>query len=302
MSRLLALATLCLFGGLVLVLAELPWFRRPRLVDRLAPYVPTATRPDRRAPVLSAASFRDLAAPLARDLGDRLARLFGVGESLAARLDRVGSPLDSQGFRLRQLGWSVAAFAGAAMACFALTPPPVLALLALLGTPLLAFLLLEQQLASASADRQQRTLYELPVVAEQLGMLVSAGYSLGSAIDRVGRRGSGACAEDLRRVSARIRHGLSESAALQEWATRADVEALDRLVAVLALNREATDLGRLIGDEARSIRQEVHRQLLEAIERRSQQVWIPVTVATLVPGVLFLAVPFLEAMRLFTES
>lgn len=68
------------------------------------------------------------------------------------------------------------------------------------------------------------------------------------------------------------------------------------------MNREAADLGRLVSDEARAIRRDVHRELLEAIERRSQQVWIPVTVATLVPGVLFLAVPFLEALRLFTEG
>ena len=78
--------------------------------------------------------------------------------------------------------------------------------------------------------------------------------------------------------------------------------SVDRLVAVLALNREAADLGRLIADEARTDRAEVHRELIETIERRSQQVWIPVTVATLVPGVLFLAVPFIEAMRLFTSG
>ena len=46
----------------------------------------------------------------------------------------------------------------------------------------------------------------------------------------------------------------------------------------------------------------LHRELVEAIERRGQQVWIPVTVATLVPGVLLLAVPFVEAMRLFTSG
>ena len=71
---------------------------------------------------------------------------------------------------------------------------------------------------------------------------------------------------------------------------------------VKCLNREASDLGRLISEEARSIRRDVHRQLIETIERRGQQVWIPVTVATLVPGVIFLAIPFTEAMRLFTQS
>jgi hypothetical protein len=36
------------------------------------------------------------------------------------------------------------------------------------------------------------------------------------------------------------------------------------------------------------------------IERRSQLVWIPVTVATLVPGLIFLAVPFMSAMAQVT--
>jgi FAD/FMN-containing dehydrogenase len=80
------------------------------------------------------------------------------------------------------------------------------------------------------------------------------------------------------------------------------VDALDRLTAVLALNREAGDLGRLVSDEARNIRRDAHRQLVETIERRAQTVWIPVTVATLVPGALFLAVPFTDALRLFSQQ
>jgi hypothetical protein len=42
--------------------------------------------------------------------------------------------------------------------------------------------------------------------------------------------------------------------------------------------------------------------LIETVERRGQQVWIPVTVAALVPGVLFMAVPFIEALRLFSAQ
>jgi tight adherence protein C len=99
-----------------------------------------------------------------------------------------------------------------------------------------------------------------------------------------------------------VRQGLTEVEALREWADVADVDALRRLVGVLALNRQAGDLGRLIGDEARAIRRDVHRELIETIERRGQQVWVPVTVAALVPGVIFLAVPFVEALRLFSTS
>ena len=133
-------------------------------------------------------------------------------------------------------------------------------------------------------------------------MLLAAGFSLGAALNRVGVRGRGNCALDLARVCGRIRQGLSEVEALREWATIADVEALDRLVSVLALNREASDLGRLVSDEARAIRRDLHRTLIEAVERRAQQVWVPVTVAALVPGVLFMAVPFIEALRLFSAQ
>jgi hypothetical protein len=98
----------------------------------------------------------------------------------------------------------------------------------------------------------------------------------------------------------RVRQGLTEVEAVQEWAAVVRVDALDRLVPVLALNSEAADLGRLISDEARSIRKDVQRELVETMERRAQTVWIPVTVATLVPGVILLAIPFTQALKLFT--
>jgi len=103
-------------------------------------------------------------------------------------------------------------------------------------------------------------------------------------------------------VVSRMRQGLTEADALREWAALARVDALDRLIAVLALNSEAADLGRLVSEEARSIRRDVQREVVEIMERRSQSVWIPVTVATLVPGVILLAIPFAQALRLFTSG
>jgi Flp pilus assembly protein TadB len=255
-----------------------------------------------RPGVLSVESFRDVIGPAARAVGARLARLVGVNEELNVRLERIHSQLDVTGFRVRQLGWAVVGLAGATLLVTALRPSAAIALLFLVGTPLLAFLLLEQQLSSASGAWKRRVSLELPVVTEQLAMLLAAGYSLGAALNRIAARGRGNCAHDLARVCGRIRQGLSESEALREWATVADVEALDRLVPILALSREASDLGRLVSDEARAIRRELQRTLIEAVERRSQQVWVPVTVAALVPGVLFMAIPFIEALRLFSAQ
>jgi Flp pilus assembly protein TadB len=301
MIRLLVAGGVAVWVGATLVLAEFRWFARVPLSERLRPYAPGGLG---RSPtlLLASSSFRDVIRPLARSVGSTVARIVGVTEELAVRLERVHSPLDVTAFRMRQLGGLVAGFAGGILVAAAARPPFAGGAVLVVGGPLLAFLLLEQQLARASAAWQRRVFLELPVVGEQLAMLLSAGYSLGSALNRIAQRSSGAVARDLERVCNRIRHGLNEIDAIREWAEIARVPALDRLVPVLAMNREASDLGRLISDEARSIRRDVHRELVEMMERRGQEVWIPVTVATLIPGVIFLAIPFIEALRLFAGS
>ncbi len=300
--RLAVASGLVLWAGMTLLLSHVRWFTRLRLADRLRPYSPGGAGAPAPRHALSVDSVRDVIAPLCRGLGERMARALGVTEDLAVRLERLHSPLDVTAFRLRQVGWSLAAFGVAASATFTIRLPPFAGLILILAAPLLAFLVLEQRLASASEGWKRRLFLELPVVAEQLAMLLSAGFSLGAALNRLAARGNGQTARDLARVCGRMRQGLSEIEALREWAAVADVEALNRLVPVLALNREASDLGRLVSEEARAIRRDAHRALIETIERRAQQVWIPVTVAALVPGVLFLVVPFIEALRLFSQS
>jgi len=296
------LSGLVLWVGMTLALSTQRWFARRPLTERLRPYTPGGMAVTHRAGLLSLETFRDVVGPLSRNVGDTLGRLFGVSEDLGTRLVRIHSSMDVTAFRVRQLGWTVGAFGLGGLAAIALRVPPAVGLLFVLGAPLLAFLVLEQTVARASSRWQRRLFLELPVVSEQIGMLLSAGYSLGAALNRVAARSSGACGRDLNRVCSRIRQGLSETEALREWAALADVDAVDRMVRVLSLNREAGDLGRLIAEEARTIRRDVQRELVERVEKREQQVWIPVTVATLIPGVIFMAVPFLEAIRLFSGS
>jgi tight adherence protein C len=301
--RLAVLCGLAVWGGMTLVLSQFRWFSRPPLLERLRPYSPAGMgTPSRRGAILSVESFRDVVRPLCRTLGERVARVFGVSEELSIRLERIHSTDDVTGFRVRQVGWSLAGFGVGALLVVAVRPPAPIALLSVVSGPLLGFLVPEQQVATASDAWRRRLNLELPVVAEQLAMLLSAGYSLGGALNRLSARGGGNVARDLARVCGRIRQGLTEIEALREWAQVADVEALNRLLPILGLNREASDLGRLISEEARSIRKDTQRRLIETAERRAQQVWIPVTVAALVPGVIFLAVPFMEALRLFSEA
>lgn len=297
-TRVVVIAGLLFWAGATLLLAEFRRFSRPSLAERLRPYAPgdDRTRPPSR--VLSVESFRDVAGPLAASIGQRLAGLFGVGESLELRLRRIHSDLDPTAFRLRQLAWTGAGL-GVGLVLAAAGLPLPLATFVLVGLPVLVFLVIEQRLATASTNWQDRLSRELPVVGEQLAMLLGAGYSLSSALNRLAQRGHGASASDLAVVTNRIHQGVGEVAALREWADVARVDGVDRLVAVLSLNSESSDLGRLVSNEARLLRRDLQRRVTELLERRGQQVWIPVSVATLVPGVIFLAIPFVAALRVF---
>lgn len=288
-----ALAAWTLLGaGAVLVLGELPWFRRRDLVRRLGPYA-------RRAPGTStstAAGITQVLVPGLERVGARWSRALGETADLAARLELAGRIAERDTFRLRQATHSVLALLAALATAALLHPPAAVALALVVGAPALTALRFEQRLAAAGTQRRALLRAELPVVVEQLGLLLSAGWSVPAALHRLAARSDGAISSDLRLVCSRIQQGLTANAALDEWAARVGVDAVHRLVAVLRLNGDTGDLGSLVAEEARAVRAEAHRELLETIERRSQLVWIPVTVATLVPGLLFLAVPFVSAM------
>ena len=299
MTRLEVGVGLLVWLGATLLLSGWRRLVRPSLAARLAPFSPGSQQV--AGAILSMESLREMVAPLAQVVGDRCAALFGIHEPLDLRLHRVHSPDGPATFRARQLARSAAA-AGAGLVVCALGLPLAVDVLALVGFPLLAFLVVEERLSRSSTAWQATVARELPVISEQLAMLLNAGYSLGAAINRLAARGGGCAALDLGRVANRIRQGVEEDRALREWADTARVDALDRLVSVLALNAESSDLGRLVSAEARQTRRDVQRMLTEVIERRAQQVWVPVTVATLVPGVILLAVPFLAALRLFSSA
>jgi tight adherence protein C len=299
MTRVLIAAAFGAWLGLTLMLSTTAWGRRLSLAERLRPHVPGGGAA--QAADSSASGWQHAFGPLAASIGGHLAGWLGIREELGVRLRRVHDATDPTAFRLRQVGASAAAL-GVALAVALVAPlPPLIVAGLLVGSPLLAFVTIEQRLSTRSQRWQRRLFLEAPIIAEQLAMHLTSGASLSGALTRSAERGSGAIAADLRFVLLRIRQGLSEADALGEWAAVAQVPAISRLCAVLSLAGEASDLGRIVSDEARSLRREVHRELIATIESRNQQVWIPVTVSALIPGVIVLAIPFLAAIGNFAN-
>jgi tight adherence protein C len=300
MSRLPILGFLAGWIGLSVLFSLIPALQRQSLADRLRAYTPTAPRRGDR--VRTARSLHDVIGPLATLLGGTIAKLFGVNEDLRDRLRRIHAKETATEFRVRQTVVALWSTLGASLLLGVLQVPILLSLGMVWLAPLLGILCVEQSLAQKSERWRRELEAELPVIAEQLAMLLSAGFSLSGAINRLANRGEGATATDLRRAMLRVRQGISEGDALKEWAELANVASVDRVVAVLSLNTEASDLGRLVSAEARVCREEGHRRLLASMEKKSQAVWIPVTVAALVPGVIVLSIPFIRALAFFSET
>ncbi|MCU0274946.1 MAG: hypothetical protein MUE34_17110, partial [Acidimicrobiales bacterium] len=140
MTRLAALLAAVGACGAVLLLAELRWFRRPSLPDRVRPYaLGGGTTP--RPAVVSVDSFRDVIGPACRQLGDRLAAAVGVQEDVGRRLERLHLPVDPVGFRLRQAAWATGAAGLGLLVAAGLGLGGAVGLLFLAGAPLLAFLI-----------------------------------------------------------------------------------------------------------------------------------------------------------------
>jgi Flp pilus assembly protein TadB len=226
-------------------------------------------------------------------------RALGIVEPLAVRLDRINHRDDASSFRFRQGSAAVtAAVLGAALSLLAAVTPALILVLTV-GVTAAAVLAPEAELIWQGRRWSAATRYELPVVGEQLVALLQAGRSPTTALEEVADSSGTPLRRDLARVVDHLRRGGGLDEALARWASRSDVDAVHRLTGVLSLHHRTPDLAELLRAEVDAARDELHRDLLALIDRRGQQVWIPVTVAALIPGAIFLLVPFFDALRLF---
>lgn len=296
---------LTLACGLWLVVARLPFLRQADLADRIEPYLDRTPQRSRLLAPASAPDWRvhDLFLPLARRGGAFLGRILGGTESVTSRLQRSGSSLDVETFRIQQLLWGLGAAAGTtglASALWWARGTGIVPLALMVGCSFLAGVILRDELLSRAAARRERLIMaEFPAIAELLALSVTAGEGTVQALDRVARLSGGELAGELQLCLLRARTGASLPEALQGLSSRTGLAPIVRFVdgLVVAIQR-GTPLGEVLRAQAADAREAARQALIEEGGKREISMMIPVVFLVLPVTVLFALFPGVSMLRI----
>lgn len=294
--------------GLLLTVAASPPLRRPRLEDRLAPYLRDAPRPSRLLRDARALTpfptVERLLGPVLGDLVRLVDRIVGGGASVRRRLDQAGRGMTLEQFRAEQVVWGAAGLlCGLGLAVLAVvrgarTGPLVFVVFA--GVLCLSGVLgRDRWLSREVARREARMLAEFPTIAEMLALAVAAGEGAVGALERVTGLCRGELARELGRALADARAGASLVSALEGIAARTSLPALARFVDGVAIAVErGTPLAEVLRAQAVDVRESGRRALLEAGGRKEIAMLMPVVFLILPVTVLFALFPGFYSLSL----
>ncbi|MDJ0349045.1 type II secretion system F family protein [Cryobacterium sp. PH29-G1] len=307
LSAMLGWAILCGTGlgvGLWSLVSMTPRLTRPRLIDRVVPYLldvsPEARRILARRTVNPIPVLGSLFAPLFTALTRGLSSLLGGSDTIARRLHQSGSVKTVEEFRSVQLVWALLAFAvGTVITVVALVELPVPARLvvpfvAAVGGAALRDWLLQR----AATARLARMRSELPTVLEFLTLSLSAGEGILDSIRRVSRTSSGELSREFAGVVADVHAGVPIGAALQSLARGIQLPEVTRFVDQVtgALDR-GSPLAEVLRAQAQDSRDQTKRTLLEMAGKKEVAMLVPLVFLILPMTVLFAVFPGLVVLQ-----
>jgi tight adherence protein C len=286
----LALA-LGLLLGWMLLLGSLRSLRRPSLLRRLERRLDGAADdvPSRQA--LRRTRSGD------RLGGTRESRLDWRRGGLRGRLERAGSEATPRQLAIGTLACATAGLVFGVLVSTATTSTALRLALALLGAAigsLAPFGFLEQRATRRQAERTDA----FPLLVEHLAMLAGHGFAVPEAFWRLERRWRDTTVgADLRALCRRMAQGAEPAVAVADWAEAHRFPPGERLADALAATATSSDCERVLWQLGRAERERHLAELVRRFQVREQQVWIPVTVAAFVPGMLLLVLPFARALH-----
>jgi tight adherence protein C len=287
--------------GVVLAACSLLAARRPSLESRVAPYirdVPNAALrwQPRASSDRPSTAVRVLAVPLLESGARRLQSILGGRESVRRRLERAGSAMTVEEFRLSQVYWGLSAFgASIVVGLLASARQPDRALPWLLlssGAAVVAILARDSALSRRVRRREERMLAEFPVVADLLALAVAAGEGPASALDRVVATCHGELPDALAIVLAQSRTGVPVARALDGFAQRNGLAVVSRFAEGFAVAIErGTPLVDVLAAQAADVREASRRALIETGARKEIAMMVPVVFLIMPVTLLFAFFP-----------
>lgn len=267
--------------------------RKERLYVRLHPYL---KEPQKRGNPGVFNWFSRLLRPF-------LERLGSTSDSVATRLNQVGLPPNVEHFRLWQFVCALAsAGLATALAAVVSTWRPI-GLFSWLLFVLVAFcagpLALDRWLTYWVKREEQVIAQQVADTAQLLALSISAGESIPAALARVARVCGPELARQLQQVLDAVDSGVAQSRALAALSQRTHSLQLARLLDTLIIASDrGAPLATVLREQARDLRDEARRSLLEAGGRREIAMMVPVVFVILPITILFALYPGLVALDL----
>lgn len=294
--------------GFVLVIGRLMASRRPTLESRVAPFirdVSTASVAWRALPASDRPSTAlvALARPWLESAARGLETALGGRESVRRRLERAGTPMSIEDFRISQVMWGLAAF-GAAVVVGLLGPARDAGralpwLLVCCGSAVVAVLARDSALTRRVRRREERMLAEFPVVADLLALAVAAGEGPAGALDRVVTSCRGELPDELAVVLAQSRTGVPLARALDAFAQRNGLAVVSRFAEGFAVAIErGTPLVDVLSAQSADVREAAKRELIETGARKEVAMMVPVVFLIMPVTLLFAFFPGVVGLNL----
>jgi len=292
--------------GLWSLVSVFPRLSRPRLVDRLAPYLLDVSAEARavvgRTTVDPIPVLGTLFVPVFGRLRRGLAALLGGSGNVERRLRQSGSRRSLDEFRSQQLVCALLCLAAAVVAVVFVPALHALPVLAAAAIPLLVglggALLWDRLLRRAAFGRLARMRGELPTILEFLTLSLSAGEGILDALARVSRTSAGELSREFGGVVAEVHSGISLGEALHSLARSLQLAALTRFVDQVggALDR-GTPLAEVLRAQAQDAREEAKRELLEVAGKKEVAMLVPLVFLILPMTILFAIFPGLFILQ-----
>lgn len=292
--------------GLWSLVSLVPRLGRPRLADRVAPYVDDISdgarqRLSRRTteplPFLAA-----LLEPVVSTVRTALDRALGGSATVQLRLRQAGSRSAVDRFRTSQLIWGLAgAGVGVIVAGLVAVSGGSFGAEALLVVVTAAggVVVRDVVLQRLAKRRLARMVDELPTVLEFLTLSLSAGEGILDALRRVSTASSGDLAAEFAEVVSAVNTGLPLGDCLVRLSNELRLAPLTRVIEQItgALER-GTPLAEVLRAQAQDSRENSKRALLEVAGKKEVAMLVPLVFLILPMTIIFAVFPGIAVLRL----